>query len=122
MAVTSLFGTTKELSPSKSLDDTTTVGSHRVRISKIKVEHKSFPRPSIHPGLQTSRIISLHMKTRGHVETISRMMDDMNASDPTSPVFEIVSVTHMGYATADQYSFNQSDYYTVFYRLRLRSP
>lgn len=102
---------------SSEISTASEVGNLTIWLRQIKATHRSFLRPPILAGLPHSRLVSIILNTAQDVEVISRYMDQFNAKAPNEPLFEIVSVTHMGYAWASQSSFDKQIYYTVFYRM-----
>lgn len=121
------LGGTNELGSTTELDvsgiPVTQISGYTFTFNSIKCIHESFKRPVIPPGLSHSSLVSISLNTKRDVEIISKMMEKANVISieqiPKEPLFEIVSVTHMGYAWANQSFSDKHTTYTVFYQMRL---
>ena len=100
---------------------TTEIGKYIACITKVTSEHISFFQPRIIEGRNYSSLSSIVVETTTEVCTISRLMEEINVSNPTRIEFEIFSVTQMAYAYASRECSGKSTTYTIFYRMK-RAP
>lgn len=100
------------------------VGGYAVFMTHIKSTHTSFAKPSIPEGLPHSRMLSIRCNTRTDVEWMTTQMEHMNAERVKRglSLFEVVSVTHMGYYMAARDWVEKEVYYTLFYRMMRALP
>jgi hypothetical protein len=110
------YGSLKEITGLHELTQAD-LGSYQVCIDRIISNHTSFFCPAILTGRPHSKLHSITLNGAKDVCRISEMMEEMNQARPDEPQFEVVSVTHMGYAFATQHWSDKYSCYTLFYRM-----
>ena len=118
IAIESQYGTTSNISTEQLT--MTDVGGYNLCIENVVAKHYFFRRPVIPDNVPYSEVVGLVVNTTAEVETLSRMMTNYNAENLEKPFFDIVSITHMGCAYANQRSYFKEQYYTLFYRMSRR--